>query len=176
LAFFFGCVVTTNEKTAKTFRQNVKEFDSTFVDKYIKLCTSERQKIILGEKINYDLFLGHQIRLSTYFRHLYHTIKYINLQPSDILSYRNKYEYITILRAQLSPQEQTLLFHQSLSTLGLAWEKKREADLDRQLITKYNLIRNILYIDERMIKYYPCVEFENWPMPDARKELEEQYK
>ncbi len=117
-----------------------------------------------------------QIRLSTYFRHLYHTIKYINNQPSEILSYDGKYEYIRIFRAQLSPHEQVLLFHHSLSVFGFVWGKKHEADPNKQLITKYNLIRNIFYVDERMVRYYPCVEFENWPMPDCRKELEKQYK
>lgn len=176
LAFYFGCVVIPNEKTTKTFRQQVRGFAPTFIDEFINVCTNEREQIGRDAKINYDIFLGHQIRLSTYFRHLYQTIKYINNQPSDVLSYDDKYEYIRMLRAQFSPHEQIMLFQHSLSSFGFIWEKKFDQDPNKQLITKYNLIRNIFFVDERMRKYYPCVEFENWPMPACREVLKKQYK
>lgn len=92
---------------------------------------------------------GHQFRLGHYFRHLYQTVKYINVQEN--IDYQTKYEYIKILRSQLSTYEQAILFTNCLSEMGKSWElkprinkklKKYEKQ-DFELITKYNLIKNL---------------------------------
>lgn len=60
---------------------------------------------------NEDLsFLDH------YFRHLYRIIKYVDESP--VLSKKEKYSYICILRAQLSEYELGLIFYYCLSTNG----------------------------------------------------------
>jgi len=113
---------------------------------------------------------GHQFRLGHYFRHLYQTVKFINAQES--LDYFTKYEYIKTLRAQLSTYEQAVLFINSLSELGKAWEISPEINnkltsyskFDFDLITKYNLIKNLpgdsIY-GIHFKAFYNLVEYEN---------------
>lgn len=121
---------------------------------------------------------GHQSRLSHYFRHLYQTIKYIDEQPNELLSYSDKYFYIKTLRAQMTTHEQVLFLYNSLSEMGVNWEFAQTDD-NRKLITKYNLIKNIPIgftglIDCR--SFYPNVayEFYNYNL-DARNQLEKKY-
>ena len=112
---------------------------------------------------------GHQFRLGHYFRHLFQTVKYINEKKE--LKYIEKYEYVKILRAQLSTYEQTILLLNSLSTMGYSWELKPERNLDLKnyneddfkLITKYNLIKNIsgdTIFGLPFKFFYPEVEYE----------------
>ncbi|WP_162127668.1 putative phage abortive infection protein [Flavobacterium phycosphaerae] len=113
---------------------------------------------------------GHQFRFGHYFRHLFQTVKFINNQ--ETISYKAKYNYIKTLRAQLSTYEQAILFFNSLSSLGRAWEIDPEIDSslskfqthDFELITKYNLIKNISgeFLYGLSFKdYFPLVEYEN---------------
>jgi len=129
----------------------------------------------------YKPFDGHQSRLGHYFRHLFQAVNYINQQPPRLLNYSEKYKYVKTLRAQFSTQEQALLFLNSLSDLGLAWERDPAIqDVNSKLITKYNLIKNIpdgfvSGIDFR--QYYPDVEYEGDPSPPAgRKQLVAMYQ
>ncbi len=113
---------------------------------------------------------GHQFRLGHYFRHLYQTVKFINQQ--ERIDYYNKYEYIKTLRAQLSTYEQAVLFINSLSEIGKTWEMKPEINndlksyskFDFDLITKYNLIKNLpgdsIY-GIHFKAFYNLVEYEN---------------
>lgn len=112
---------------------------------------------------------GHQFRLGHYFRHLYQTVRYTNEQED--LSYKEKYEYIKLLRAQLSNYEQAILFFNSLSQLGRKWEMDAVVNencegytrADFELITKFNLIKNIPFGAQLGIEpycYYPRVEYE----------------
>jgi hypothetical protein len=112
---------------------------------------------------------GHQFRLDHYYRHMYQTVEFIDNEKS--LTNNEKYNYIKMLRGQLSDYEQIVFFLNSLSETGRAWEllKKNKADeeikKDKQLITKYNLIRNIpmQYItsDINIVDYYPNVNYES---------------
>lgn len=112
---------------------------------------------------------GHQFRLGHYFRHLYQTVRYIN-ERTD-LSYTEKYGYIKILRAQLSNYEQAVLFFNSLSQVGRNWEMNAVPNkschclksYDFELITKYNLIKNIplgALLRVEPLRYYSHVEYE----------------
>lgn len=112
---------------------------------------------------------GHQFRLDHYYRHMYRTIEFID--NKKYLTNNDKYNYIKILRSQLSDYEQIVFFLNSLSGTGRAWEllKKNKVDeeikKDKQLITKYNLIKNIpmQYInpDINIVNYYPNVNYEH---------------
>ncbi|GAA4924623.1 putative phage abortive infection protein [Mucilaginibacter defluvii] len=129
----------------------------------------------------YKFYGGHQFKLGHYYRHLFQTVKYINEQ--SIFSYPEKYEYSKTLRAQLSTPEQYLLLFNSISRIGRDWElNKLVADatcIDEQLITKYNLVRNVPsvtfldFLDMR--DYYPLVTFEFQPEPEGRDKLEKKY-
>lgn len=112
---------------------------------------------------------GHQFRLGHYYRHLFQTVKYINEQEK--LNYKQKYEYIKILRAQLSTYEQTILLLNSLSSMGYSWEVipdvnsdlKKYNKIDFNLITKYNLIKNIsgdTIFGLPFKIFYPEIEYE----------------
>lgn len=142
---------------------------------------NRRKKIIDSDSSNYEevsinyhnkyikYYGGHQFRLGHYYRHLYQTIKYVN--NNNKFDYKEKYNYVKILRAQLSTYEQILLFLNSLSTMGFIWEIEPEIDIDLkkyskidfELITKYNLIKNIPGEEIFGIPFklfYPNVEYE----------------
>lgn len=103
-----------------------------------------------GSKIKY--FGGHQFRLEHFFRHLYKSICYIDRK--DFLSPEEKKEYVGLLQAQLSNNEEKLLFYHSLSQIGRGWEME---DSSRKLISDYKLIHDIFpgqLIDD-VASFYP---------------------
>lgn len=104
-------------------------------------------------------YYGHQFRLSHYYRHMYMVIEYIT--DEEKLTNKQKYNYVKILRSQLSTTEQVLLMANSVSQLGGDWELFRTDE--KKYITTYNLIKNIpqssvFGIDYR--KIYPNIEYE----------------
>lgn len=139
------------------------------------------------KKIEYAKYYGgHQFRLGHYFRHLFQSVNYIN--KAKDLPYSMKYENIKLLRAQISTFEQKLIFLNSISALGRSWELEKigensqEIHLDNQLITKYNLIKNIpddvLFNKIKISSYYPLVLIEtNYNPIDIvnRQNLEKKY-
>jgi hypothetical protein len=109
---------------------------------------SERKNIIeteLGDKVSmdswfdiphYPILQGHVSKLDHYYRHLFLTVKFVDEYDSTILSSKEKYNFIKILRAQLSAHEQLMLFYNSLSPFGNPWLKQK-------YIQKYRMIKNI---------------------------------
>jgi hypothetical protein len=123
---------------------------------------------------NEKYYCGFQLQLGHYFRHLYQSVNFLNDQT--IFDYQRKYNYAKILRAQLSTYEQVIFYYNSVSSLGNIWELivskrfnlsieqvKKQEIYNKQLITKYNLIKNLpggqLYRQDFQ-KFYPHVEFE----------------
>lgn len=81
-------------------------------------------------KIAYDNYLKlHQSDLGHYYRNLYHTIKLV--KRADI---QNKFDYIGLVRAQLSQHEQLMLFYNGLSTKGFKF---------KCLIEEFHLLHNL---------------------------------
>jgi hypothetical protein len=89
------------------------------------------------------------------------------------------------LRAQLSTYEQFVFFLNSMSTLGRIWEldaqtnKYAEKLIDKQLITKYDLVKNIptefiVNVEPRVI--YPLVEYEQDDKNPKKAALKLRYK
>jgi|GEM_PF-3492564 len=72
-----------------------------------------------------EQYLGH------YFRNLYKAVKYI--EDDKTLDSNEKKEFVNLLVAQLSSYEQTLLFLNSLSSLGENWNKEL-------YLSKYNIV------------------------------------
>lgn len=134
---------------------------------------------------NYNKYYGgHQFRLGHYFRHFFQTVNFIDKEI--YLTFDEKYKYIKILRSQLSNYEQIIFFLSSISEVGRTWEfetKKQESiEENKQLITKYNLIKNIpmkIISSEIFVnKYYPNVEFETFENGDGltkRKKIAQKY-
>ncbi len=96
---------------------------------------------LLGEKddwtfeINYYPFDGHTSRLAHYYRHLYHSVKYIVSYSSEF-EYTDIYGYLKMLRGQMSNQEQLLLYYNSLCDFGKNWHK-------RKFFTDYCFLKNL---------------------------------
>lgn len=88
---------------------------------------------------NYKPFSGHEQRLGHYFRHLYLTVKSI-VNSSIVVDYEERMRYLRILRAQLSNNEQILLFYNWLSDYGKEWEND-----EHPFFTEYCMIHNLWY-------------------------------
>jgi hypothetical protein len=180
LCFFFGAVGINSERTIKeVLARYADAANPNFVNELITMFTQAQIRIQNEEKFDYKPFEGHQSRLGHYFRQLFQLVKYIDDQPEGLLSYSEKYQYIKTLRAQLSTQEQVLLFFNSLSDLGKPWEKEIGLEENKRLITKYNLIKNIPrgYTAGINIKtYYDKLHFEgDGKKPLRRQQLEMHY-
>lgn len=80
--------------------------------------------------------------LSSYFRHLYNMVKFID--DSEILKKEEKIIYCNLIRSQLSDYEEILLFYNSMSVLGEWWNKPlgKENWKEMCLIAKYRLVKN----------------------------------
>jgi hypothetical protein len=89
---------------------------------------------MLTYRASYKPFQGHQGKLGHYFRHLYQLIKFVD--SSEILTFEEKYDYVRIIRAQLSVYEQILIYYNSFASFGKVW-------IDQDYIVNYKLIKNI---------------------------------
>lgn len=147
------------------------------------IANHQQQKLRNGQvrKKSYLKYDGHQSRLGHYFRHLFQTVTYINGQPPTLFSYREKYDYIKTLRAQLSTHEQALFLYNSISPLGNPWELDSTiTDNNQKLITKYNFVKNLPEGFTRAINpktYFPDIFYEFDRTETAnRKQLEQHYR
>ncbi|MDM1378649.1 putative phage abortive infection protein [Myroides marinus] len=133
------------------------------------------------KKPNNDKFTrfynGHQSRLGHYYRQLFGAISYANKQES--ITYLDKWDYVRHFRSLFSTYEQLMLFLNSISVLGRSWElevkdigEKNEVNiLNKGLITKYDLIKNIpaYQINEYEVKkFYPNVDFDGYTKERTR--------
>jgi hypothetical protein len=127
---------------------------------------------------NYNKYYGgHQFRLGHYYRNLFQNVNYINNRID--LDYDEKYSYVKLLRVHLSNYEQIMLFLNSISSIGNNWEINQK-DVNRHLMTKYNLIKNIPHqniLGTINIKsYYHSIEYENFDSNNNRTELIKKYR
>lgn len=103
---------------------------------------------------------GHQNKLGHYFRHLRRTILFVH--RNEKMTIKQKKDYARFVRAQLSTDEQILLFFHSISDLGLKWELDNVNH--EKTISDYSLIRNIplgsIY-GYRPKRYYPDLKMED---------------
>jgi hypothetical protein len=168
--FFYG---TSGEASQKLINNALSKYPE-WKERILNACRQTQRG--MNQKYSYKVLEGHQSRLSHYYRHLFQTVKYVNEKKG--LDYRRKYEYVKILRAQLSTHEQALLFFNSLSEMGSPWEQKLGLTDNQRLITKYNLVKNIPagFVTSVNIKtLYPDVHYEGDEKSVRRKELEISY-
>jgi hypothetical protein len=97
--------------------------------------------VLVWKKVH-SLGVGHLRRLSHYIRHLFQTVKFVDDQPSDLLDDKQKYDYITNLRAQLSTYEQLLLYYNSLSVLGEPWLTTMSGNKENYIV-KYCMVKSM---------------------------------
>lgn len=94
--------------------------------------------IVSDLPVGYRTFQGHFSLLGRYFRHLFNTAKYIANQDERILLEPEKRNYASTLRAQLTDFEQLLLYYNSLTPLGAAWNSP-----ENKFISRFRMIKNI---------------------------------
>lgn len=90
-------------------------------------------------------------RFNHYFRHLYHIFKYID--TSDLIEDKERYEYASIVRSQLSDYELVMLFYNCLAQK----DNEIEENKFKPLIEKYaifnNLRKELLVKEEHLNEY-----------------------
>ena len=124
------------------------------IDNHLALSVTEKCKV---RKTEYDngivYFGGNQSRLGHYFRNISQIVKYID--SADFLIYKEKYEYVKLLRTQLSQHEIAIFFLNTFSERGKSWKQNG-------CIVKYKLIKNIPenFIGEINPKEYFLMKFE----------------
>lgn len=119
----------------------------TYRSKLKRLTTPPIDKINIDEySAHYQMALGHNAQLGHYYRQLLQIVKYISETPI-ILEECQKYNYAKLLRSQLCDAEQILLFYNSLSIMGMAWNERHGTETDNIstwcYILRYRLIKNI---------------------------------
>lgn len=88
--------------------------------------------------LSFKIFSGHVTRIGHYYRNLFLMVKFVVQQDNDLLNYRDKREYLRILRAQLSNDEQLMLYFNYLSGYGDPWENRFN-----KFLSDYRMIHNL---------------------------------
>lgn len=86
-----------------------------------------------------NIMKGHFDELNHYYRHLYQMVKYVASFDERIVSYKEKRKYLRMLRAQLTNNEQLMLFYNWKSDYGKDWETLN----GNHFFTDYRMIHNI---------------------------------
>ena len=135
-------------------------FDHNDIIEYPNKLNSEVERYLARDKrfdihnqeivIPKELLKGNHASFGIYFRQLYQIVKFV--AKSDILSENERYDYIKVLRSQLSDFEQILLYYNGQSIVGKKWNiaepptQINESDSWREnmkLIARFKLIKNI---------------------------------
>jgi hypothetical protein len=87
--------------------------------------------------LDHEPFGGRMTILSHYIRHIFQIVKLVDEVPNEILNYDRKYEYVTVLRSQLSVYEQLCIYYNALSILGKPWID------DKNLLSKYCVVKSL---------------------------------
>lgn len=135
---FFGI----GENSSRQLKQSLAKFDNKniFFEKLETVLKNEiiKEKEKQKEKraFKYIPFRGHQSRLGHYYRHLYQTVTFIDKQK---ISIEQKYDFVKVLRAQLTTHEQALLFINSQTFMGRKWYLNK----NENLLKTYKMVKNI---------------------------------
>lgn len=139
--FFNGLDKLTEEKSIlyrrllfinKQYKVNKYEYFGNLIS------TQSNYKIKAKLELSFPLFNGHSHQLAHYYRHLFQTVKFVVSQEEEFISYEEKRKYLRILRAQLTNQEQVMLFYNWYSDFGNQWESEQN-----KYLTDYRMIHNI---------------------------------
>ena len=161
--FFYGSNVVTLEQTYNKKNELLLAFelieqirkmayhknDSVTYKSLLKRLTtpSVEELSVVEYSARYQMAQGHNALLGHYYRQMLQIIKYITDAPLKMLNEQHKYEYAKLLRSQLCDAEQILLYYNSLSVMGQAWNERHGSDDDDiqtwGYILRYRLIKNI---------------------------------
>lgn len=124
------------------FGLNKKSGQESFAD-YVK--SGELEIQIPNAGMASLLFEGHSDFLGHYFRHLFQMVKYVSSLDDSLFDEEDKAGYVKMLRAQMSDYEQILLYYNSLTEQGKAWNKKRGERFpeDAGFIARFRMIKNL---------------------------------
>jgi len=129
------------------------DFDeNSFNSELIRLKNNEKTKTsfnaeILKTNLKISFLEGHHSYLGHYYRHLFHTVKFI--VSKKFLTRQSKLNYLRTIRAQLSNYEQVMLFYNWLSEYGNAWENNKN-----HYLTEYKMIHNLWYTELLEDEYF----------------------
>ena len=168
--FFFGIesenVQKWNFYRFPQFKLKLKNIRKEHSDSYSK----ENKFNINGKYIHlyikYKPFSGHENRLGHYYRHLYSTVDYIVSREKDnIISKDKAKHYLKLLRAQLSNDEQLLLYYNYRIGFGENWDKKSKKRKNK-FLTEYKMIHNmpvkrVKFIEKPENHFKDYIETEN---------------
>jgi hypothetical protein len=132
----------------------------------------------------YKYYNGIETLFSHHYRHLYNTFNYIN--KNNDIDYITRWKtYANLIRTQMTNTEQILFFLNSISFLGRDWELNLLTSrnnpnvtlLNKRLITKYDIIKNIPKGNRSKYKielFYPDIEWEDLSISiDVNKKMYE---
>ena len=127
----------------KGLKEKFKEIRNKHAETYSK---SNTYSFNGGRKVNmyfkYKPFSGHESRLGHYFRHLYSTVTYlVEKEQQNIISEEECREYLKLLRAQMSNDEQLMLYYNYRIGFGKNWDKL--GSRGNTFLTDYKMLHNI---------------------------------
>lgn len=98
---------------------------------------------------------GHVYQFDHYYRHFYCMVRFI--ANSKIFSSEEKFDFLRIIRAQTTSDEQVLLLYNWYSGFGNPWEN---AEIGQHFLSKYQMIHNIfssstIFSDDEIFKMFP---------------------
>ena len=139
-------------KEAHFNHDDIIEFPNKLNSEVERYLTRDKKFDIYGNEIVIpkELLKGNHASFGIYFRQFYQIVKFV--AKSDILSENERYDYIKVLRSQLSDFEQILLYYNGLSIVGKKWNiaeppnQINDSDSWREnmkLIARFKLIKNI---------------------------------
>lgn len=104
-------------------------------------------KFLKENSAHYQMMKGHNDQLGVYFRQLYQIVTFIANADEEIIDEDQKYKYAKLLRSQMTDSEQVMLFYNSLSEMGSAWNNRVEGEIksvkDMGLLSRFLMIKNI---------------------------------
>ncbi|GAK74552.1 hypothetical protein JCM19296_130 [Nonlabens ulvanivorans] len=130
---------TDNHNVVKILSQIKNKANKSLLgDNKITTHIANTYNLYLAQSVKHQIMIGQSAQLGHYFRHLYQTVKFVCNQNEERFNYEQKRNYIRILRAQLSDEEQALLFYNWHSGIGANWEND-----ENKFFTDYRMIHNI---------------------------------
>lgn len=121
---------------------NILSSQQTYSD-YLKESNFEIE--LLNTGLAFKLFEGHSDFLGHYFRHLFQMVKYVSTLDDTLFDEDDKAGYVKLLRSQMSDYEQILLYYNSITEQGSAWNRKHGDRFpeDAGFISRFRMIKNL---------------------------------